>query len=255
VLDEILDRLNKMPDKERQELEALALESTQDMKWIPNPGPQTDATWCEADELFYGGQAGGGKSSLINGLAVEHHQRTLILRRIREDAKKLAEAELLGRIFGGDRAGWNGSDLIWRNGKQMIQFGGCEMEQDKQRYKGDPHDLICFDEVTDFLESQYEFITIWNRSSEENQRCRVIATGNPPTNANGLWVIRRWAAWLDPQHPNPADPGELRYYVRNETGEEVEVDGSGPHDIDGRQVYARSRTFIPAKCELRRNHP
>jgi hypothetical protein len=39
----------------------------------------------------------------------------------------------------------------------------------------------------------------------------------------------------------------LRYYVRNEAGEEVEVDGSGPHDIDGRQVYARSRTFIPAK--------
>ena len=28
------------------------------LSWIPNPGPQTDAYLSEADELFYGGQAG-----------------------------------------------------------------------------------------------------------------------------------------------------------------------------------------------------
>jgi hypothetical protein len=36
-------------------------------------------------------------------------------------------------------------------------------EPDKQRFKGDPHDLIVFDEGTDFLESQYRIIIGWNR--------------------------------------------------------------------------------------------
>ena len=31
------------------------------VEWHPSPGPQTDAYFSEADELLYGGQAGGGK--------------------------------------------------------------------------------------------------------------------------------------------------------------------------------------------------
>lgn len=245
--DEVLERLKSLTPEELKAVEHDVMAATKDMLWVPNPGPQTDAYYCDADELFYGGQAGGGKSALINGLAVTSHERSLILRRIREDAKKLAESELIGKLFDGGRDGWNGSDLVWRNGKQLIQYGGCEREEDKQRYKGDPHDLICFDEVTDFLETQYEFITIWNRSTTPGQKCRVVATGNPPTSATGLWVIRRWGAWLDPSHPNPAKPGELRWYLRNEVGEEMEVEGRGPHLIGGFMVEAKSRTFIPAK--------
>jgi hypothetical protein len=59
--------------------------------------------------------------------------------------------------------------------------------------------------------------------------------------------LKHWAAWLDPRHPNPAKPGELRWYTTNEEGTEIEVDGRGPHNIDGRLVEARSRTFIPAQ--------
>lgn len=247
LFDEMLNRLAGLAPQELAAIEKEVMSATGNQKWVPNPGPQTDAYYCEADELFYGGQAGGGKSALINGLAVTQHERSLLLRRIRSDAQKLAESELLGRLFNGNRTGWNGSDLLWRDGKQLIQYGGCELEADKQRYKGDPHDLICFDEITDFLKSQYEFITIWNRSTTKGQRCRVVCTGNPPTSASGLWVIQHWGAWLDPAHPNPAKPGELRWYVRNEVGDEVEVDGYGPHLIDGRDIYAKSRTFIPAR--------
>lgn len=246
MLDDILARLNNLPDADRNAVIADAMAATKGMKWVPNPGPQDSAYFCEADELFYGGQAGGGKSALGVGLAVNNHERSLVLRRFRTDAKKLAEAELLGKIFGGKRDGWNGGDLFYRDGKKLIEFGGCEQESDKQRYKGDPHDLIVFDEVTDFLESQYLFITTWNRSSTPGQRCRVVCTGNPPTSATGLWVIKRWGAWLDPQHPRPAIPGELRWYVRDENDLDIEVDGRGPHFIDGREQYATSRTFIPA---------
>lgn len=105
----------------------------------------------------------------------------------------------------------------------------------------------CFDEVSDFTESQYTFIITWNRSAVPGQRCRVLAAGNPPTRPEGLWVIKRWAAWLDPQHPRPANPGELRWYTAGPDGDEIEVDGPGPHLINGEQITARSRTFIPAE--------
>lgn len=247
--DDVLDRLSGLTPAQLAAVEKEVMAATGDQLWVPNPGPQTEAYYCEADELFYGGQAGGGKSALINGLAVTSHERSLLLRRVRDDAKDMAESELLGGILGGRRDGWNGSDLYWRDGSRLVEYGGCQNEEDKQRYKGKPHDLIGFDEITDFTETQYEFITIWNRSTTPGQRCRVVGTGNPPTNAAGLWVIRRWGAWLDPNHPNPARPGELRWYIRNEQGDEVEVDGRGPHGSapDGSPIYARSRTFIPAK--------
>ena len=105
----------------------------------------------------------------------------------------------------------------------------------------------CFDEVSDFTESQYVFIGAWNRSANPKQRCRIVAAGNPPTRPEGLWVTKRWGAWIDPKHPNPAAPGELRWYTMGEEGVEVEVDGRGPHIIRGEEVFARSRTFIPSE--------
>jgi hypothetical protein len=107
----------------------------------------------------------------------------------------------------------------------------------------------CFDEIADFTETQYRFIIGWNRSSKKGQRCRVIAAGNPPTRPEGLWVAKYWAAWLDPLHPNPAQPGELRWYTTID-GKDKEVDGRGPHDIgEGKPVLARSRTFIRSHLE------
>jgi hypothetical protein len=49
------------------------------MAWVPNPGPQTQAFLCEADELFYGGEAGAGKTDLGIGLALTEHKRSLLL--------------------------------------------------------------------------------------------------------------------------------------------------------------------------------
>lgn len=389
-----------------------AQRATKKMKWVPNPGPQTAAFLSEADELFYGGQAGGGKSDLGIGLALTQHHKSLILREYNEDARSLG-----GRLIEivGDPEGWNGQILRYQTKERTVEFGGCKAEDDKQRYKGDPHDLICvgintpvlmgdetwkpvqsirvgdvvmtleggrkvtkafstpvkksvkltiisdagaiyeqiqssthkvlthegwaslgtqeyllrqgdagqrnpinllrdamdkapkhsrhimsyvhpytkdkrqsfqrvsyaswsvtpvddqvlydleieevnhfityggvinqncYDEVGDFTESQYTFIGAWNRSTKKGQRCRILATGNPPTRAKGLWVIERWAAWLDPNHPNPAKDGELRWYLKDSEGREREMDGPGPHRVGDEMIRARSRTFIRAR--------
>lgn len=248
LLDDLVKRLTAMPEATRDAIIQEATQATKGYLWIPTPGPQTDAYFCEADELFYGGSAGGGKSDLGVGLSLTAHERSLILRRFRDDARDLSDR--IETIMGTDK-GRNSALLSWDIGARVIQLGGCKDEKDKQRYKGRARDLMVFDEVSDFLRSQYEFIIGWNRSTTPGQRCRVVATGNPPTTAEGLWVIERWAAWLDPKHPNPAKQGELRWYTTDKTGKEIEVQGAGPHIItheDGstERLLARSRTFIRA---------
>lgn len=211
--------------------------------WAPNPGPQTEAFFCQADELFYGGEAGGGKTNLLAGLATTQHSNSLLLRRTNAEVDGLVEEV---EAIVGSRSGYNSQRGTWRLPGRKITLGGCQLERDKQKHKGKPRDLMGFDEITDFSESQYTFIIAWNRSAKPGQRVRVVATGNPPTTPEGLWVLRRWAAWLDPKHPNPAKPGELRWYTTID-GKDTEVDGPGPHLVDGQQVMAKSRTFIRAR--------
>lgn len=246
MLAEVLERLTELPPEEAERVKEEALQATANMLWVPNPGPQTEAYFCEADELLYGGEPGGGKSDLGIGLSLTAHQRSLVLRRTNKEADKLPDRyeEIIG-----NRKGFNGQSGTWRLPGRTIDIGGCQLEKDKQKRKGIPHDLKFFDELTDFTKTQYLFIITWNRSTNPNQRCRVVASTNAPTNVGGIWVIERWAAWLDPKHPRPAKSGELRWFLRIDEDNEKEVDGPGPYQVDGVMVRARSRTFIRSKLE------
>jgi hypothetical protein len=51
--------------------------------------------------------------------------------------------------------------------------------------------------------------------------------------------LKRWAAWLDHKHPRPAKAGELHWCTTDKIGNEIEIDGRGPHLIDGKPVSAR----------------
>lgn len=244
-LDETLNRILKLPPEQLAVLQKVHEEFRKKQAWVPNPGPQTQAYFSDADELLFGGEAGGGKSDLLVGASLTAHKRSLVLRRTHSEAQKLVDryTEIMGT-----RDGWNGQDNTWRTDGRIIDIGGCQHEDDKQKRKGIPHDLKGFDELVDFSESQYLFIITWNRSTDETQRCRVIATTNPPTRPEGMWVVKRWAPWLDPKHPNPAKEGELRWFT-NINGKDTEVDGRGPHIANGKEVYARSRTFIRSKLQ------
>lgn len=246
-LSDVLAALNGLPAAERAAITREALAATKSMAWIPNPGPQVTAYESLADETLFGGEPGGGKSQLLIGLALNEHERSLLLRRTNKEAGKfVGEIETVL----GTRDGFNGQRDEWHlPGGRLIDLGGCQHEDDKQKYKGNPHDLIGFDELTDFSESQYMFIKMWNRSTKKGQRCRVVASSNGPSSAAGLWVVGRWAAWLDPTHPNPAQSGDIRWYLVNDDGKEIEVDGPGPHVVLGREVVAISRTFIRSRLD------
>jgi hypothetical protein len=194
--------------------------------------------------LFYGGAAGGGKTDLVLGLALTAHQNSLFLRRLAVDLK--AAVRRL-KAIAGPAGRWSGSGhggtLRFRG--RLIELAGCEHEDDRQKYQGQDHDLKLFDELSHFSRTQYRFIIGWNRSADPRQRCRVVAGGNPPLNPEGRWVVEEWAPWLDSQSPDPAAPGEQRWYtvidektVWFRTGEEIVHKGE--------RIRPRSRTFIPA---------
>lgn len=214
--------------------------------WYPQSVPQWEALLSPADELFYGGAAGGGKTDLIIGLAAECHSHSAIFRRVYPNLKGIIRRS---RDVVGNAALENKADRIWTfpNG-HTIEYGAVQYEDDKKSWQGRPHDLKAFDELPEFSKSQYQFIIGWNRTTDPNQRVRVVATGNPPTDESGGWVIDHWRAWLNDEYPNPAKPGELRWYATI-NGQEQEFESGEPIEHDGETIYPRSRTFIPARVQ------
>jgi hypothetical protein len=219
--------------------------------WCPQPGPQFDAFMSKADVLLYGGAAGGGKSALACGLAILRHSQTLILRREATQLGGILD-EIAG-IIDPQRDGYSGQSKEWKippwdGVNRKIILGSCPNPGDEMRHQGRPKDLIVFDECANFLESQVRFIMGWLRTTTKNQRTRVLMCSNPPTSSEGLWLVQMFAPWLDPQHPNPASPGELRWFTTI-GGKDIEVPSGEPLDIDGEMIYPKSYTFIPAKVQ------
>ena len=213
---------------------------------MPLPGPQLAAYLNPADELFYGGKAGGGKTDLLLGLATTAHSKSIIFRREYEQLKAIEER---AREILGDTGKYNEQRKMWRlPGGRRMDFGAVQYEKDKNKWKGRPHDLKAFDELPDFLESQFRFLIAWARTTDPGQRVRIVGTGNPPTTSEGEWVIRYWAPWLDDQHPNPANPGELRWFAVVD-GEDVEQENGETFTWKGEEIRPKSRTFIPASLE------
>jgi hypothetical protein len=212
--------------------------------WVPQPGPQLAAMLSKADQLLYGGAAGGGKTALAIGLALTKHQRTLFIRR--EAIQLQAVVDELVRMLG-SRDGYNGQERIWRlpEGRQ-IQFGGVPNLGDETKFQGNPRDLFVADEAANMIEEQVRFLLGWVRTTDPRQRCRSLFCTNPPTSAEGEWLIRWFAPWLDPKFPNPAAPGELRW-VAMVDGVEVWVDGPEPFLHKGERISPTSRTFIPSR--------
>lgn len=215
--------------------------------WMPLPGPQTRAFESDADELFYGGAAGGGKTDLLIGVALTQHRRSIIFRR--ESTQLQGILDRLHNEILRTRDGYNGQEKIQRlGGGRQLEFGSCQILGDEQKYQGRPHDLVCFDEITHFLPQQYRFLCGWLRTTKKGQRCRIIATGNPPTDSDGEWVIKHWGPWLDQLHPHPAEPGELRWYAVLD-GKDAEVVSGEPFEHNGEIIQPKSRTFIPSKVQ------
>ena len=241
AIDKLSSLLSYLTESEQAEVDAILGKELP--VWVPLPGPQLEAFESPADILYYGGSAGGGKTDLLLGLGLTQHQHSIIYRR---EAVQLVgiQNRLLDEILQ-SRKGWNDQKDILRLSQRIIEFGSCKNLGDERKYQGRPHDFVGFDEITHFLEAQFRFLCGWMRNVRKGTRKRVVCAGNPPTDSEGQWVVTYWGPWLDPKHPNPAKPGELRWYTTID-GKDAERPDGTPFILNGKKVTPLSRTFIPS---------
>lgn len=255
--------LDYLTPEERAALDELV--TSDPTLWRPLQGPQSQAYYSEADIIGYGGAAGGGKTDLACGKALTQHRKCMILRRVGTELTGVIDRleEILGT-----RNGFNGQSNIWRLTDRQIEFGATPNSGDETKYQGRPHDLLVFDEATNFLAMQVRFLLGWLRTTIPGQKCQALLTFNPPTSAEGRWVIDFFAPWLDKKFPNPAAPGELRYAAslpadaQYPNGRDLWVTDGRPFVLVGGEpcyefdpadypqdevIRPLSRTFIPSR--------
>lgn len=211
-----------------------------------------------------GVQPGGGKTDLACGLALTKHTRTAMFRRVGTELVGIIDR--LVELFG-SRDGYNGQDKIWRRDGLQVELGSVPNLGDEKGHQGRPKDLLVIDEAANFLEAQVRFLMGWVRSTVPGQHSQTLMTFNPPTSAEGRWIISFFAPWIDKRFAGKrALPGELRYVgvVPGENGVSRDIWVDGPEQFvvkDGAPCYGfdpleyevteivtpQSRTFIPSK--------
>lgn len=149
----------------------------------------------KADEVLYGGAAGGGKSygQLIDGFlyAMTYKgSKQLILRRtFAELEKSLIRVSL--EIFPKDVYHYNAGKHTgtFANGS-IIDFGYCDSENDVYQYQSAEYDVIRFDELTHFTEQMYIYLLSRLRGTTDFPRAMKSSTN--PGGIGHTWVKGRF---------------------------------------------------------------
>jgi PBSX family phage terminase large subunit len=161
---------------------------------VPNlkPSPkQTLFLSSEADETFYGGAAGGGKSAALCDEAITscledegHH--TYIFRRTIKELKQSVLPELYKQL-GPYPFKYNSQDSTFTfSNNSIIQLAYLDNEADKYRYQSAEIHTLLFDELTHFTQDQYEYLKTRVRS-EKPRLMRIMGASNPGNVGHG-WV-------------------------------------------------------------------
>jgi len=222
--------------------------------WRPQPGPQIAFHSNPADELLYGGAAGGGKSESLLVESIRHTTvpgyHALLLRRTfpeltRSDGLIPRSKELFWNV-----GSWKAGEYRWyfttKNLRKpaTVDFGHMERRDDMFKYQSAAYSYVGFDELTSFLEEQYIYLMSRLRSVIGTPKRMRSATN--PGNEGHDWVLRRWRPWLDVTYHDPAEPGEIRWFARV-NDQDIEVEG--PDYVGPAGELPLSRTFIPAFVE------
>lgn len=242
ALAEIAQKLGMMSPEDRESVANDVQKATANLRWIPNPGPQTEAYFSEAFITLYGGSAGGGKSDLILGLAFNEHDKSLLVRRQYTDIAALTDRAI---EINGSRTGYNGSapPRLTLANDSVIDFGGVKDEKGGDSFQGKARDFLGLDEVAQQREDVVRKLIAWVRSTDPYQRCRVVMGSNPPLSDEGAWLSRWFAPWIEPNHPLAAKDGELRWYITDQiTGDYIIVPEPG--------VYCFDQEGLPFKSDL-----
>ena len=167
-------------------------------------------------EVLFGGAAGGGKSygqmvdALLFALKYPGSKQLVLRRTFAELDKSLIRTSL--SLFPREIYSFNSSYHTGRfkNGS-VIDFGYCAAEIDVYQYQSAEYDVIRFDELTHFTESQYIYLI--SRVRGANSYPKQIKSSTNPGGIGHSWVKARFV------DPSPAgesfigDDGMKRIFI------------------------------------------
>jgi hypothetical protein len=169
-----------------------------DPLWTPQAKQALATKLAEqVDEVLYGGAAGGGKTEWLiayMGEEMERHpgNRGVIFRRVYPSLSRSVIPRAKDMYAG--RARWNGNDstFTWPNGS-VLQMSHLQYLDSVRDHQGAEYGVIGFEEITEFLKKQYEFMLSRLRAPADGIRPHAIATTNPG-GIGHAWVKRHWIA-------------------------------------------------------------
>lgn len=191
------------------------LEQTHDII-EPQPGPQTKFLQSNADIVFYGGSAGGGKTYALLLEPLYDIQNkdfgAVIFRRTTKQVT--SEGGLWDTAIDvysplGAKANAQALSLKFPWGSK-VTFAHMEHEKNRIDWQGSQIPLIGFDEITHFTWKQFVYMISRNRSAS-GAKSRIRGTCNPDPDS---WVRRFIDWWIDADgYAIPERSGVVRYFV------------------------------------------
>lgn len=161
---------------------------------MPYSGPQTEFCSRGEYEVLFGGAKGPGKTDCLVAVAtrrVDHPKyRGVLIRRTYPRLEEIMDrCHLLYPTLGAE---WRAQESRWRfPSGAKIKISHMQHEQDKYNYHGKEFHFIGWDELTEFLESQYTFVLANVRRSDSDLPLQVRATTNPG-GIGHAWVKERF---------------------------------------------------------------
>lgn len=207
--------------------------------WQPQPKQATATRLAgQVDDLLYGGAAGGGKTEwlieyMIRQCETYPGNRVVVFRRVFPSLNRTIIPRAKMKLHG--RASWNSQQhtFTFPNGS-VFEVGSLQYKDDVIAYQGVEYGCVGFEEITEFMQEQVEFLIGRLRSTIPGVRPHLVATTNP--GGSGHKWVKRW--WVKPP------------------SKDVEVGEEPPRPFEVWRPAAspdipkpRSRAYVPATLE------
>lgn len=201
-------------------------------QWFPQEGPQLaaiEADWV--DEVFYGGERGGGKSDFQLGyqedgaLRYREGWRGIMFRKSYPELEELQSRAM--EVFPETGATFRtqpskdypfSNCWYWPSGAS-VKMRYIEREADYGRYHGHQYTGISFDEVTEYATPSGLLRMLSTLRSAAGVPCTVRLTGNPG-GVGHSWVKSRYIDVGPPRTPHKdPDTGFTRMFIPSRTSD------------------------------------
>lgn len=189
--------------------------------WEPSPKQELATELAqEADETLFGGAAGGGKTEWLIEYGIREMERYpgnrgVIFRRVFPSLNRSVVPRALTKLAG--RARWNANDHTFTfPNRSVLELGSLQYKNSVIDHQGAEYGWIGFEEITEFLEYQYEFMLGRLRAPADGIRPHAAATTNPG-GAGHKWVKRRWVKPLENEDYEGKRPEPFEIWVPKPT--------------------------------------